>query len=100
MTSSAPEMQKSAIALVLLVALVASSNAKVYERIAGYFEGTALDLWNFGATTGTPATGDAFQTIWVKPGTSTSGPDGGSRGEIQLLLCNGSPCPEIVREPL
>lgn len=89
-------MQVKPVFAIVLVALAAFCQAEVAVK-SGYYEGTQIDIWYFGpSTAATRATGLSYDTIIILPGTTTSGPDGGSRGEIQSLLCGGVDCPDVV----
>jgi len=95
-------MQILRFSILILASIVALSTATQYNRIPGFFEGSSIDLWNFGASSAASrSVGDAWTPILVYPNTTTTGPDGGSRGEIEELLCGEpqTPCPQIFSSP-
>ena len=85
------------LALVSL-AVFGLSVAVDYQPIAAYCEGTALNIWSFGASTAASRTiGTAYTPAVIYPGTNTTGADA-EVGEIHVLKCaGGTNCPDVVR---
>jgi hypothetical protein len=83
------------LALVSL-AVFGLSVAVDYQPIAAYCEGTALNIWSFGASTAASRTiGTAYTPAVIYPGTNTTGADA-EVGEIHVLKCaGGTNCPDV-----
>lgn len=89
---------KSYIGLALaLAAIFVVAHSKSYTSSIGYYEGSSLRFWDFGATTnGNSATARSYSINVVLPNT-TGNSDDGSTAEIQDLLCSNVSCPNVVR---
>jgi hypothetical protein len=85
----------------LLLAIVAVATLGLVQGaeflpISAVMEGTAVQLWYFGAATAaTQAGGVSYTPAVIVPGTTTTGPDG-EIGEIQNLKCGAADCPDVV----
>lgn len=91
-------MKLSLSLFVLAATLVVLGQAVEYPSRLGYYEGSYLYVWEFGAASSNdPSPGNVWTPAVIVPGTITSGPDGTSY-ELQFLKCGDTKCPDVVRQ--
>lgn len=88
--------------LLLLASLVGLLQAQTtYQYVQGYYEGTPLPVFPFGESSSAAMTlGYAYMPVLIVPGSTYSGPDGGSIGIVQDLVCNSTVNRNIVRRKI
>jgi len=94
-------MKTVSVVAIVVAILFVGSQAVSYPAISGYYEGTALNIWDFGASTAATRTP---QNVWrptvIVPGTASTGGTDTFLGEMYVLLCGTVNCPDVVRTRL